>query len=196
MAMAISVYQGRGVSKWLLFILLAGGCRDRVAMQYYNAAETDIIAKRGITMNGTTPVTGIVFLLDDKGDTVHVTSYVKGKQHGAERHYHLNGQLKSVRYYVNGWKQSVHQGWYNTGAPEFVYHYRDDMFEGNQKEWMPSGQLYSDLNYERGQESGSQRVWYASGKIKTNYIIKNNRRYGLLGTKNCINTVDSVFTSR
>ena len=25
-----------------------------------------------------------------------------------------------------------------------------------------------------------------------NYVIKNNRRYGLLGTKNCINVSDSI----
>ena len=50
-----------------------------------------------------------------------------------------------------------------------------------------------EFNYKMGREFGSQKVWYLDGKIKSNYIIKNNRRYGLLGTKNCTNVSEEVF---
>jgi antitoxin component YwqK of YwqJK toxin-antitoxin module len=98
-----------------------------------------------------------------------------------------------LRYSENGWKEGEHTGWFENGQKQFVYHFTNDMFDGNQKEWLSNGTLYSDLNYEKGEESGSQRIWYTNGRIKTNYIIKNNRRYGLLGTKNCVNSSDSVF---
>jgi antitoxin component YwqK of YwqJK toxin-antitoxin module len=49
------------------------------------------------------------------------------------------------------------------------------------------------LNYQKGHEEGEQKWWYDNGKIKANYIIKDGRRYGLLGTKNCINVSDSIF---
>jgi antitoxin component YwqK of YwqJK toxin-antitoxin module len=172
------------------------GCKEALVepSKFYDAGKTDIVTKGGITRVNTTPVTGVVFSLNEKNDTVFVISYLNGKENGPSRYYHPNGKLKAVRYARNGWKEGAHMGWYEDGQKQFEYHFKNDMFEGNQKEWLPSGSLYSDLNYEEGMESGSQRVWYPNGKIKTNYVIKNNRRYGLLGTKNCVNTTDSVFT--
>ena len=48
-------------------------------------------------------------------------------------------------------------------------------------------------NYKNGYEHGQQKIWYPDGRIKSNYIIKNGRRYGLLGIKNCINVSDSII---
>ena len=56
-----------------------------------------------------------------------------------------------------------------------------------------NGKLIEELNYLYGYENGSQKVWYLNGKIKSNYVIKNSRRFGLLGTKNCVNTSEEVF---
>ena len=39
------------------------------------------------------------------------------------------------------------------------------------------------FNYVNGYESGSQKLWFNNGEVKSNYVIKNNRRYGLLGLK-------------
>ena len=47
------------------------------------------------------------------------------------------------------------------------------------------------MNYYNGKEQGSQKVWYNNGKIKSNYVVKDGRRYGLLGTKNCTNVKDT-----
>ena len=49
--------------------------------------------------------------------------------------------------------------------------------------------------YENGYEKGVQKIWWPDGRIKSNYIIKNNRRYGLLGVKNCVNVSDSIFSN-
>ena len=53
--------------------------------------------------------------------------------------------------------------------------------------------MIEEFNYKNGQQHGSQKVWYLNGKIKSNYVIKDNRRYGLLGTKNCRNVSEEVF---
>ena len=168
-------------------------CSRNEPKQFYNSADPDVRSHRGITYLKTTPVTGVVFTLNDAGDTLVVCSYTEGKPDGVERQYWNKDQVRSIRYYTAGWKTGEHRGWYANGKPSFVYHFTDDMFDGNQKEWLENGQLYSDLNFERGTEIGLQRMWYADGTIKANYIVKNNRRYGLLGTKNCINTADSVL---
>jgi antitoxin component YwqK of YwqJK toxin-antitoxin module len=48
------------------------------------------------------------------------------------------------------------------------------------------------MNYEAGIEVGQQRQWYDDGSVRSNYVMKNGRRFGLLGTKNCINVKDSL----
>lgn len=197
MAMDISALLARSANKYFWIIIIAlSCCSGEEPLIFYDANKTEVVTHRGITSLNGSPFTGILFSLDSDGDTISTIGYKEGKLHGTSRILHSNGGVKSVRYFVDGWKEGEHTGWYENGKPEFLYHYKNDMFEGNQKEWMESGQLYSDLNFENGQQSGRQRVWYVGGKIKTNYIIRNNRRYGLLGTKNCVNTVDSVFTKR
>ena len=176
----------------VLFLLLSFACDRSSDVVYIDAAQANIITRDGITYNEATPVTGVVFVLDVKGDTLSVSGYREGRLHGVSKKFYSRKQPQSVRYFENGMKVGEHRGWYANGQQSFLYHFEKDEYHGNQKEWIETGQIYSDMNYEHGRESGSQRVWYADGTIKTNYIIKNNRRYGLLGTKNCVNTADSV----
>jgi antitoxin component YwqK of YwqJK toxin-antitoxin module len=197
MATATSAPQVPGRNNWIGILCLLGctfSCSvDQPQSLHYNAATVAIHSKKGITYVNTTPVSGVVFELNEKGDTLSVVPYLDGKENGMCRHYYGGGKPKAFRYYVRGRKEGEHHGWFENGARQFVYHFKNDMFEGNQKEWLINGQQYSDLNYIKGMESGSQKVWYENGKIKTNYTIINNRRYGLLGTKNCVNAVDSIF---
>jgi antitoxin component YwqK of YwqJK toxin-antitoxin module len=187
-----------GQNSCILIVLLLPLCfckpEKKEIVAYFDVAKTKIITAKGITKINTTPINGVVFSLYETGDTLSVIHYLNGKENGLSRSYYAKGKMKSLRFYINGWKQSEHAGWFENGQKQFLYHFENDVFHGNQKEWLVDGQIYSELNYDKGIESGSQRVWYTNGKIKTNYIIKNNRRYGLLGTKNCVNAVDSVFT--
>ena len=73
------------------------------------------------------------------------------------------------------------------------YQFESDEYQGTCKEWNEKGLLVKQMNYHQGHELGSQKWWYDNGKIKANYIIQNGRRFGLLGTKNCINVTDSIF---
>lgn len=70
----------------------------------------------------------------------------------------------------------------------------NDEYTGDFKEWIASGLLIKHFHYKNGQEDGSQQLFYENGKIKANYVIINGKRYGLLGTKNCKNVSDSIFT--
>ena len=195
--MVTSVCRAPGRNSLIVFVFIfLTACASHEKPVMYNAAEVNVITKGGITTINGLPVTGVIYSLDEGQDTLYTASYRNGKLHGWSREFYAENKLKSLRYYVDGWKNGIHKGWFENGKQQFVYSFRDDMFHGNQLEWLSSGMMYSDLNYEDGQEAGSQRVWYPNGKIKTNYIIQNNRRYGLLGTKNCINATDSVFAVR
>ena len=73
------------------------------------------------------------------------------------------------------------------------YLFSNDEYEGTCREWNEAGRLVKEMNYKAGYEAGSQRSWYDNGRIRANYVIEDGRRYGLLGTKNCVNVSDSIF---
>ena len=135
----------------------------------------------------------IYYLYPNSRDTFKIENYSNGKENGYWFQYYPNHILKEKRFFVNGKKEGEHIGFWENGEKRFSYHLKNDVYEGNNKEWTQEGKLISDMNYHLGQEQGSQKVWYDNGKIKANYVIKDGRRYGLLGTKNCENVSDSVF---
>ena len=96
------------------------------------------------------------------------------------------------RYYVQGVKTGTLKRYWSNGKIQAIYFFANGEYQGTCREWNPEGKLVREMNYERGHESGSQKQWYDDGSIRSNYIIRNDRRYGLLGTKNCINVSDSV----
>ena len=82
------------------------------------------------------------------------------------------------------------------GNIKFEFHFKDDEYEGICRTWNNKGILTQESNYVAGHEEGAQKAWYDNGKVRSNYVIKAGRRYGLLGTKNCKNVSDSVFSAQ
>ena len=107
--------------------------------------------------------------------------------------WYPNGQLVESRIYIDGNKEGFHQGWWENGAKKFEYHFLNAEHDGELKEWMETGQPYRFFHYIKGYEEGSQKMWWSNGSIRANYVIKNGKRYGLLGLKICSNPYDSVI---
>jgi hypothetical protein len=205
--MVIMEQQVLGRSSSLLFILLLIiGCNnyDRkpevvpkhvfsANLPYLNSATIQIKSNGSIQLYNGKPLNAIIFSLYKNGDTSFKVPFEKGREHGEAINYYENGQIKDKRFYINGWKQGIHKGWYGNGMLAYEYHFTNDEFDGVVKEWSPTGVLFRDMHYLKGYEDGSQVIRYANGKIKSNYVIKQGVRYGLLGTKNCMNVSDSIF---
>jgi antitoxin component YwqK of YwqJK toxin-antitoxin module len=111
-----------------------------------------------------------------------------------ERAYHENGALKWERSYVEGREDGPHRGWYADGRVHFEYEYKDGRLEGEAREWFPNGMRYRVFNYSQGRESGTQRMWHEDGTLRANYVVKDGRRYGLIGAKGCVG--DSIDETR
>ncbi|WP_185716186.1 toxin-antitoxin system YwqK family antitoxin [Larkinella knui] len=193
MATMVRRVRGRNKLVWLL-AGIAMDCRPAPEpVHYLDAAQIQIHTRNGVHYTGKIPLSGVLFSVDNQGDTVFKVPFREGKENGVAKFFYPKNRLREERIFVNGWKEGTHRGWYENGRLRFEYRFRDDEFDGSYREWFPNGKRFRNMNYEKGQEAGVQQIWYSSGKIKTNYLIKDDRRYGLLGTKNCKNVVDSVF---
>ncbi|PWJ59944.1 MORN repeat protein [Dyadobacter jejuensis] len=140
------------------------------------------------------PFSGVVLTLDsNKTDTLVYQSYKDGLEHGAWKQYYGNGQLKEKRFFDKGQKTGDYLAFWDDGSPMLAYQFREGEYEGTCREWNRDGQLILEMNYSKGHEKGNQKMYYDNGKIRANYTVVDGRRFGLLGTKNCINISDSVF---
>lgn len=173
-------------------LMLLGGCTDKQPVHLFNESDTEVRVAGDRTLFNNQLANGVLFALNSAHDTLYVSPFKEGLQHGTSRYYYPGGKLQQVRYFENGWKQGTHLGYYDNGVKMYEYHFKDDMFEGSFKEWFRNGRLFRNFNFEKGQEQGTQQVWYDDGTIKTNYVIKDGRRYGLLGKKNCENVSDKL----
>ena len=108
------------------------------------------------------------------------------------RAWHDNGRLAEERGFVNGRESGVHRGWWPTGDAHFVYGYRDGLLEGLSREWYPSGALWREQHYSAGHEDGLQRLYWEDGRVRASYVVRDGRRYGLMGAKGCVTKADSA----
>lgn len=163
-----------------------------ILQKYVRVTAGGFALKQGVLYLNGKPFTGKQYDLYANGDTAFITPYYNGREHGACRQWHVNKQLKEVRYFLNGYKTGVHTGWWDNGQIQFLYHFNNDVFEGAVKEWYANGQLFRNMNYVKGIENGRQQIWQPDGKIFANYEVRNGRNYGLTGTMHCKNYRNQV----
>lgn len=136
--------------------------------------------------------TGFCYALHPNGDTAFLKSYFNGLEEGPQKKWYDNKKLAEQRFYISGKKEGLQQGWWPDGSPKFVYTAKADAFEGELKEWNYAGLLYKEFHYVNGQEEGSQKLLWDNGTIRANYVIRNGKKYGLIGLKLCNNPYDSI----
>lgn len=161
--------------------IVVTGCVQRGS----EIADVSVITHGGITYHDQKPFTGKTFRLNSEGDTISWIAYEKGKLHGADYAWYSASIKKHERYYTQGKKEGVHVGWWPNGQLKFRYEFKNDEYEGSVKEWYEDGTPYRSFTYSKGHEDGPQKMWRLDGSIYANYVLKNNRIYGLSGRKNC-----------
>lgn len=183
----------------LLCLITAVGCeqpvvKERSATMLVLKTEAGLHMQNGLVYYGEQPFSGRLYTLHDRSaDTAELCSYINGKEHGEWKRFYASGKLREKRWFENGKKTGELISYWENGKKQMQYFFLKGEYEGTCSEWNQDGKLIKQMNYKKGYEEGLQQCWYDNGKIKANYIIRNGRRYGLLGTKNCINVSDSIF---
>lgn len=178
----------------MVVFLMLFSCGALEVSPVLNANDPSLSIQRGRVYFQKKVFSGKIFTLyEGTDDTASIQQYRHGMEHGQWVQYYPTGELKETRSFINGEKTGEYLAWWKNGNLMLSYHFVDDEYEGTCREWNESGRLITEMNYHRGYESGSQKVWYDNGKIKSNYVMASGRRYGLLGTKNCVNVSDSIY---
>jgi antitoxin component YwqK of YwqJK toxin-antitoxin module len=136
--------------------------------------------------------TGYRYSLFGNGDTASLQSYFNGVEEGSQKKWYTGKQLAEERFFINGKKEGTHRGWWPGGKLKFIFTAINDKYSGEFKEWYASGLLGKYFHYVDGQEEGSERLWWDNGTVRANYVIRNGKKYGLIGLVTCSNPYDSV----
>lgn len=165
----------------------------KIVPEIYKSEQSVNLRFHGDTLyEGNSFYSGFLYSLNEAGDTIMVRGYFNGLPEGRQLNWHDNRQLAEERFYINGMKEGLQQGWWPDGKSKFHFNAKQDVYEGEFKEWYASGLLAKLFHYVNGQEEGSQRLWWDNGTVRANYIIRNGKKYGLIGMKICENPYDTI----
>jgi hypothetical protein len=159
---------------------------------FVNAADTGFEEHNDTVYYKQQFFTGFRFSLYVNGDTASLQSYFNGREEGWQKKWYPGKQLSEERFYINGKKEGTHRGWWPGGKPKFIFTVYNDEYSGEFKEWYASGLLGKEFHYVNGREEGSEKLWWDNGTVRANYVIRNGKKYGLIGMVTCINPNDSI----
>lgn len=163
-------------------------------LPWYAENDLNLKTKKGITYLNKMPFSGKLYtLFPNSPDTATIKIYLHGREEGLWKRNYPNGKRAEIRSFKKGKKEGLMKTFWENGRIKQKFHFKNNEYEGLCQEWSRSGVLIRSMHYAGGHESGLQQLWYENGKIRSNYLIQDGRRFGLLGTKNCINVSDSVF---
>jgi antitoxin component YwqK of YwqJK toxin-antitoxin module len=182
----------------ILLLMLFTGCKQpgKHAVEYktINAEAPGIKALNGIVYYNEQLFNGTLFaLFPNSNDTAAIMNFHNGREDGVWKKKYANNALEEKREFKNGKKTGEYIAWWPNGNKKLRYEFKEGEYEGTCYEWNEQGQMTKEANYKAGYEDGLQKIFYNNGKIHSNFVVVNGRRYGLLGTKNCINVSDSIF---
>ena len=163
-----------------------------VPLNFIKFTDTSFSSHQDTLFYGNTFFTGYRYSLYDNGDTALLQSFFNGVEEGTQKKWYANRQLAEERFYINGKKEGIHRSWWPDGKPKMYFEADGDAYNGLFREWYASGLLGKEFHYLKGYEEGSERLWWNNGTVRANYVIRNGRRYGLLGTMICVNPYDSL----
>ena len=177
----------------ICFFLVLFSCAEPKTPLSINASSPNLDLTKALVVFENIPFSGLAYeFYPGTKDTLWTKSYKAGLKNGIWRKYYSAGALREKRLFINGKKEGEYVGYYSNGTKNFIFQFNNGEYDGTNKIWTEKGLLIEEGNFKEGYEFGVQKTWYLNGKIKSNYIIKNNRRYGLLGTKNCVNVSSEI----
>lgn len=178
----------------LFFLLISCESPEEKKLNYYNLNAIYLENNNGSVFHNGKLFSGVVYsLYPDTKDTAEIMGFKNGKEHGEWKQFFPSGKLSSQRFFDKGIKIKTLKEWWDNGNIKISGSFFKGENNGEYKEWNRNGGLVREMHYKLGYEEGSQKQFYDNGKIRSNYVVSHGKRYGLLGTKNCVNVTDSIF---
>ena len=99
--------------------------------------------------------------------------------------FHANGRLAAERFYANEVKVGRHRAFWEDGTLRFEATFVSGDYDGVVRTFYTDGRPFEIRHYVRGEEDGPQQIFEPDGRFRTNYVVRDGRRYGVVGSRPC-----------
>ena len=147
--------------------------------------DTSLLKINGVWLHHQEPFSGYRIELENN-QLVYRLPIINGKENGIAQGWYNDGKILMERNYVDGKKDGLFNQWWPNGNVRYLFHYKEDQLEGTQLIFFPDGSKREESNYELGRKEGRQQTWNEEGFLISNYVIKNNKLYGVIASKSCL----------
>jgi len=111
---------------------------------------------------------------------------------GTIEELNTNEDLKSVKQILNGKEHGLQMGYHYNGQLSYEYNVEQGIRKGEYKEYFPSGDIQIFKLYNEEGRPVKTRIRNIQGKVIANYVWKNNRYFGYLGSSNCFSVLNEM----
>ena len=150
----------------------------------------DLNKQKGILFYQGIPFSGKLIEKYPNSQLKRKLEFFEGKQDGLSLGWYPDGAKQYHRTFQTGEKDGEHEGWWPNGQMKFKYTFSKGIYIDELKEWHSNGQLYKFMHYDLSGKEKDLKMWDETGKIMANYVVRDGRRYGLIGKKSCYTVKD------
>ena len=88
-----------------------------------------------------------------------------GRQHGPDRWWYENRQLRYEMNWKNGEKHGQDRWWYMNGQVWYEWNWKNGQRHGLARGWYDTGQLRQETHWKKWKKHGLEREWHENGQI-------------------------------
>lgn len=173
----------------MLSLLVCSCTSDSTQMKVVFSDDPALVRKDSSFIYNGMPFSGIVKQNDSLDYTTFEISVKDGYYHGLFKEVYNNKQLRSRLFYDDGLLEGLQEGWHKNGQLSYTYIAKKGRPEGTYLEYYPSGQLQIEKFYEGGKVIKT-KIIDINGRVLANFVLKNGRVYGPMGSSNCVSVID------
>jgi len=133
--------------------------------------------------------TGTIISSTKPGKNELIKEVKNGKLHGQHKVWTAEQVLRTDKSYINGLEHGSQKGYHTNGNLSYAYSAKNGKRVGEYQEYYPNGTLQIERFYEAGVQV-SNKIVGIDGKVIANYVLKDGRYYGPLGSSNCISVLN------
>jgi antitoxin component YwqK of YwqJK toxin-antitoxin module len=138
------------------------------------------------------PFTGVLIERNLRHDLLAESHYKNGLKDGLVQTFHHDGTLIGQAHFSQGKKHGRQDTWYADGKIRALAYFKEGVAEGTLTEWHPNGRVYREQKIVDGVEVAN-KMFYESGVIYSNYVVRDDRDYGIRGEPLCRTTKQEGF---
>lgn len=174
-----------------LLLLYLFGCRDEDFQPQEIVLSSDPLLSRvdSTYLYRNKAFTGRIIKSMNERENGFEIDVKDGRCHGQFLELYRDSTIRSNLHYIEGVLAGQQEGYHDNGQLSYHYKMTNGLLEGDYLEYYPNGNLQIHRVYKKN-KIVKEKIYDIDKSIIANYVVKNGRTYGLIGSSSCISVIN------